>query len=136
MAYFNQDMKRERAPEIRKILKAYGLKGSLSVRNHMMFILTISQGPIDFIGNAARISEKYCDAKNYHEKYCDVNIYRINDQFDGAARDVLNELYTAMNRGNWDNSNSNVDYFDVDYFDVGYYVSIMIGKHNKPYVLI
>jgi hypothetical protein len=49
MAYFNQERKQERAPVIKAILKKYGVKGSLAVRNHMTFVLNIKSGKIDFI---------------------------------------------------------------------------------------
>ena len=49
MAYFNQERKSERAPVIKAILKKYGVKGSLSVRNHSTFVLNLKSGKIDFI---------------------------------------------------------------------------------------
>jgi hypothetical protein len=41
MAYFNQERKAQKAPAIKAILKKYGVKGSLSVRNHSTFVLNV-----------------------------------------------------------------------------------------------
>ena len=49
MAYFNQERKAQKAPAIKAILKKYGVKGSLAVRNHSTFVLNVKSGSIDFI---------------------------------------------------------------------------------------
>ena len=51
MAYMNQQMKAKIAALLKPILKKYGVKGSLSVRNHSTICLTVKSGKIDFIGN-------------------------------------------------------------------------------------
>ena len=51
MAYMSQERKQQRAPIIKAILKKYGVKGSLSVRNHSTLVLNIKSGKIDFIEN-------------------------------------------------------------------------------------
>jgi hypothetical protein len=59
-----------------------------------------------------------------------VNVYHIDSHFSGKACKCLEELLAAMNEGNWDRSD-----IQTDYFDVGWWVSIGIGRWNKPYVL-
>jgi hypothetical protein len=39
MAYMNQERKARIAPVVKDILKKYHIKGSLSVRNHMVLVL-------------------------------------------------------------------------------------------------
>ena len=139
MDYFNQERKQERAPAIKAILKKYGVKGSLAVRNHMTFVLNIKSGSIDFIENYIQTDE----AKNYgnkmsadqvayirQNKALDVNPYWYQEHYSGKAKSFLKEILTAMNGGNHNNSD-----IQTDYFDVGWYVDVNIGSWNKPYVL-
>jgi hypothetical protein len=116
MAYFNQQMKKERTPAIKAVLAKYNMKGTMSVDNHSTFVVTLKSGAIDF--------------GKEHEQ---VNTYWIDTHYEDnqIACKFLSELKEAMNIGNYDNSNS-----QIDYFDVGYYIDINIGKWNKPYVVV
>ena len=51
MAYVDQAFKAQVAPKIKTLLKAYGLQGSLSIRNHSTLVLTVRSGRIDFFSN-------------------------------------------------------------------------------------
>ena len=133
MAYFNQDRKAEKSPAIKAILKKYNVKGSLAVRHHSTFVLNIKSGSIDFIGNFNKTVEARPGGfrnGNRAEKALDVNPYWYQEHFDGVALDFLKEIFAAMNAGNHDNSDS-----QIDYFDVGWYVDVNIGQWNKPYIL-
>lgn len=139
MAYFNQDRKQERAPAIKAILKKYGVKGSLAVRNHMTFVLNIKSGKIDFIENFIKTDEDKPYANKMSsdrvamlrkDQCLDVNTYWYQEHFSGKAKDFLKEVLAAMNGGNHDNSD-----VQTDYFDVGWYVDVNIGSWNKPYIL-
>ena len=125
MAYVSQELKAKLAPKIKAICKKYGVKASLAVRNHSVLCLNIKSGKIDFLGNYARDNE-------YAKKYghIDVNTYWYQDHFDGVARDFFSEVIPAMNAGNHDNSD-----IQVDYFDVGWYIDVNVGRWNKPYEL-
>ncbi len=134
MAYIDQAKKSELSVVVKKILAKNGLKGSLSISNHSMLTLTISQGSIDFISNCNAV----CSADHTQPMFrpitsgtIEVNVYHIDRHFSGRAKSVLNQLRAAMMYGNHDNSDS-----QLDYFDVGWYVSIRIGKWNKPYTLV
>jgi hypothetical protein len=123
MAYMSQERKKELAPKIKEILKGYGLKGSLSVRHHSTLVLNISQGGIDFIAehiNGAEITNGYIQVNPFYKNH-----------FNGIAQKAIGRLIDAMNIGNHDNSNS-----QIDYFDVGWYIDINIGSWDKPYKLI
>ena len=120
MAYYNQAMKKEAAPKIKALLKEYGMKGSLSVRNHSTVVLTLSEGPLDFGQND----------NEYSRGYLDVNVYWIDEHYTGTAREFLKRAYAILMQGNHNNSD-----IQTDYFDVGWYVDIHVGRWNKPYVM-
>ena len=139
MAYFNQERKAERAPAIKSILKKYGVKGSLAVRHHSTFVLNIKSGPIDFIENFIETDSNVMHGRKMSQDHIDyirknrsvdVNPYWYQEHFNGKALDFLKEVFSAMNDGNHDRSDS-----QSDYFDVGWYVDVNIGSWNKPYEL-
>ena len=106
MAYINQEMKRELAPGINNVLKKYGCKGSISTPNRTKLCVTISQGPIDFIGKANKQGKEHSEwtGRTFHpiEGSYQENPYRYADNYDGPldqADQFLNELRDAM-RGN------------------------------------
>ena len=55
MAYMNQEKKAKIAANLKPVLKKYGIKGTLSVRNHSSISLNIKSGKIDFIANSNRV---------------------------------------------------------------------------------
>lgn len=135
MAYVSQELKKTVAPKIKMILKKYGLKGTLSVDGHSTLCLNLKSGSIDFIGNSNRV----CAADHYQVSrgftantsgYEDVNPYHYKSHYDGKALAFLKEVIPAMNKGNWDDSD-----IQTDYFSVGWYIRINIGKWNKSYVV-
>ena len=136
MAYMNQERKAARAAKIKEICKRYGIKATLSVRNHSTLVLNVKSGPIDFIGNSNRV----CGGSFYQVQrgfrpntsgYMGVNPYWYQDHFDGEAREFLREAIAALYGD---------DYFDesdahVDYFHTSHYIDINIGRWDRPYVL-
>lgn len=130
----NQQKKAILAPGIKAIMKKYGVKGSIGVNNHSTLVVNIKSGPIDFIENFIKTDSGKPDMSTqqieYLRKYrsLDVNPYWYKEHFSGKAKAFLSELLPAMNIGNHDNSD-----IQTDYFDVGWYVSVNIGKWNKPY---
>lgn len=143
-----QELKKQMTPAIRKVLKKYGMKGSIAAPNHMKLRVTLSGGKLDLIGNHIEVyknSPQVRIAKNDNDVHklkeieynikqleesqsMNVNTYCIDTRFSGEASEFLNELKEAMNVGNWDNSDA-----QTDYFDVGWYIDISIGRHNRPY---
>jgi hypothetical protein len=136
MAYVNQEMKSKIAAAVKPILAKYGVKGSLSVRNHMAIVLTLKSGKIDFIGNSNRV----CGNSHYQVSrvftpntsgYDTVNKYWYQDHYDGAAKEFIAEAITALQSAGWyDRSDAMTDYFDT-----AYYIDINIGRWDKPYVV-
>lgn len=131
MAYMNQEKKKALAPAIKAVLKKYGVKGTLGVRNHSTLVMNISAGPIDFIGNYNAIQTAKALGRDFavREDNMQINPYWYKEQFDGKAGEFLGELMPLMNVGNHDNSD-----IQSDYFDVGWYVNVNIGDWNKPYI--
>ena len=118
MAYVSQEMKKELAVDIKKVLKKYGCKGNIGVKNHMSLYVDVMEGPIDF--------------KHTHgDGYTQVNTYWIDDHWSGVAKDFLNELLTEMKGKKYFNN----DDIQTDYFCRSHYTDINIGKWNKPYRL-
>ena len=114
MAYVSQEMKKELAVGIKAVLKKYGCKGNIGVRNHMSLYVDVMEGPIDF--------------KHTHgDGYTQVNTYWIDDHWSGVAKDFLNELLTEMKGKKYFNN----DDIQTDYFCRSHYTDINIGKYNN-----
>lgn len=116
MAYMNQERKAERAPLIKKILKDYGVKGSISVRNYSTLVVKVK----DVAGMFAEFFES-----DYDRQWgLSVNPYHYERHFANNPKAVkfLDELTAAM---------YGVDYFDesdamTDYFHCSHYIDIDI----------
>ena len=117
MAYMNQTKKAAIAPKVKSILKKYGMKGSLAVRNYSTLVLNLKEGPLDLV-----------TGENTKWGYSQINQYWLESNWQGKELAFLKEIKNAMNDGNHDNSNAMIDYFDV-----GWYISINAGQHGKPY---
>lgn len=123
MAYMSQEKKAKIAPLIKAICKKYGVKASLAVRNHSTLVLNVKSGKVDFM-------KDYGNEESARQFGIQVNPYWYHDHFDGKSKKFLGEVIAAMNDGNHDRSDA-----QVDYFDVGWYVDVNIGKWNKPYTI-
>ena len=118
----NQERKARIAANVKPILKKFGVKGSLSVRNYATICLTITEGVIDF--------EK--DYGTDSKFGIQVNPYWYKEQFKGRAKEFLSEVIPAMYSADYYNNSD----AQIDYFDTAYYVDVNIGKWNKPYKVI
>jgi hypothetical protein len=134
MAYMNQDRKAQIAPGIKEILKRFGMKGTLAVRDNSTLVLNIKSGSLDFIKDFNETLNSRPDGfrlGSFAENSFTVNPYWYQEQFSNKViRKFFDEVFRAMNIGNWDRSDS-----QTDYFDVGWYVDVNVGKWNKPYIL-
>lgn len=132
MAYMNQERKSQLGAEVKKVLKAHSLKGSLSVRNHSTLVLKIKSGPIDFIKNYNEVMDQrgHDPRDKKASEYLNVNEFWFREHFTGPSQRVLGELLEAMNKGNHDRSD-----IMTDYFDVGWYTEVKIGDYNDHYVI-
>ena len=136
MAYMNSERKAKIAANLKPILKKYGIKGSLRVRNHMAIVLTLKSGKIDFIANSNRVcgNSPYQVSRGFKPNtgnYCSVNQFWFHEHYDGLAKAFLTEAIDAL---------KSADYYDrsdamTDYFDTAYYMDINIGRWDKPYTV-
>jgi len=127
----NQSKKAVIASKVKPILAKYGMKGSLSVRNHSTICLTLTGGKIDFIADL--VSERLAVSKDEARKRyeLDVNPYWFQEHYSGESLAFLSEIFPAMYAADWyDKSDA-----QIDYFDTAYYVDVNVGKWNKPYTL-
>lgn len=112
MAYMNQERKAKIAEALKPVLAKYKMKGTLSVRHHSSIVLTLKKGPIDFGKTEGS-----------------VNVFWIDQHYEGVARDFLKEAHTALLAAGWYNRSDMM----TDYFDIAYYTDINIGAWKKPY---
>lgn len=126
MAYFTQEMKKERTPAIKHICKEYGVKATFGVNNNSTFVINISSGEVDFFNDL--VNDEYKNRANKY-KHLQVNPYWYHQHFEGKSKEFISKVLQAANKGNHDNSD-----VQTDYFDVGFYVDLNIGQWNKPYV--
>ncbi len=134
MAFISQDDKKTLAPAIKAVFKKYGLKGSISIKNHMTLCANVSAGRLDLIGAAAEVfnyigdfrTKAYYQASAYcatNPKYKDINIDIFN---------FYEDLKKAMRGALWFDKSDMM----TDYFHTAYYMDINIGRWNKPYKLL
>ena len=133
MAYMNQEKKKMLAPGIKKVLKKYGLRGSIGVRHYSGLVVNIWEGPIDFINNWKPNNCKAEEGKNV-DQYSQVNDYWIEENYTGKVKECLMELKLAMSGCKEIQNHDNSDIM-TDYFDVGWYTYINVGKWDRDYIL-
>jgi hypothetical protein len=114
MAYFSKEQKAAIAPKIKSLLSEYGMKGSLAIENYSRVVLNLKSGPIDF-----------------GKGYIQVNPYWVADHYSAKAREFLLKAVEILNTDNYNNSDS-----QSDYFDRGFYVSIHVGRWDRDYVVV
>ena len=118
MAYVSQEDKAKLAPEIKKVLSKYGMKGSISIRHHSTLVVTLQSGSIEF-------------DHSHGDGYTQVNVYHIDSHYEGKAKAFLTELLAAMKGPDYFNNDDAM----TDYFHRSHYTDINIGKWNKPYFM-
>lgn len=140
MAYVSEEVINKARAALKALNKEYGVKATLSGKNSSSLTLKISEGSIDFIGN-------YCDTiierKHYMNdadsvvKYVQssgsiqINQYYLDTQFSGKALEYLEKAKAIMHVDHWDESD-----IMTDYFHCAYYVSMNVGRWDKPYKLV
>lgn len=138
MAYMNQERKAKIATAIKPVLAKYGVKGSLSVRNHSSIVLTLKSGKIDFIENfiktdadsfvGRKMDQNQIDYLRKNQSM-DVNPYWFQEHFSGDAKAFLTEAFRALKSADWYDESDAM----TDYFNTAYYVDLNVGKWDRPY---
>jgi hypothetical protein len=122
MAYMNQERKAKISAKMKPLLKKYGVKGTLSVRNHSTIVLNLKSGKVDFLSDYGNVAE----ARKFGIQ---VNPYWFHEHFVGTSKKFLSEAFSVLKSADWfDESDA-----QVDYFNTAYYVDVNIGHWNKPY---
>ena len=121
MAYVSQELKKELAVGIKKVLKKYKVKGSIAVRHHSTLVVNLKSGAVNF-------QKDYLSDQKVHYS---INPSHYQNHFEGEAKAFLMELETAIKGTTW------FDKSDIqsDYFHVAYYWDVNIGKYNRDYVV-
>jgi hypothetical protein len=140
MAYVSQEMKAKLTPQIKAILKKYGIKGSLAVRNHSSLVLNIKSGKIDFIENYIKTDQASHSGKKMAQDQIDyirqkhtldINEYWYHEHFTSKAKTFFKEIIAAMKGPDYFNNDDAM----TDYFHRSHYIDINVGRWNKPYIL-
>ena len=75
MAYISQEEKKELLPGIKKVLKTYNMKGTVSIRHHSTLIVTLTEGELDLI----RVENEIRKERHAREPYRE--LYLVTDTF-------------------------------------------------------
>ncbi len=126
MAYVSKEKKAKIAAELKKVMPA-GWKYSLAVKHGSTIVLTIAKGPAELLTANRRKEEKRRGG------YIQLNPYYLHEEYEGNEELVATfaAISAALNLDNHDNSD-----LMTDYFDVGHYVSINIGRYDKPFQVV
>jgi len=114
MAYITQEEKRAIAPVVKKILKKYGQKGTLSIRHHSSLVLKLKD-----------VAGMFTFKDEFDRKWAiDVNPYHYDNHYKDSPEVVkmLNELFDAMKGPNYFNHDDSM----TDYFHRKHYVDIKV----------
>ena len=135
MAYITKEQVAEKRNAIKAAFPASkGWKFSIRHQDYSTISVTILQGPIEF-----RIKNKNPAYENSYYAPRDeqfgttpitntqVNKYST-DCYDAATKEVIDQLNTIIEEGNYNNSQP-----EFDYFCVGFYTHLSIGNWEKPY---
>jgi len=140
MAYISQEMKKELAPEIKAVLKKYGVKGTIAIRNHRSnhtLVVNIKSGKLDLIGDYNRKIDYHNEFSNgrltnksrgeLHFRNGHIDDYTMNE----TVKNFYKELFKAMKGDVWWYDNSDPM---TDYFNAAYYLEVNVGKWDKQYI--
>ena len=119
MAYINQEKKAEIAKALKEALKEFAgpIKYTLSIDRYSTINFNLKSSPYDLL------------AGSYRDDYLQVSQYHLRKQFQSDELRLMETIFKCLNAGNWDRSDSMIDYFDV-----GWYSYVNIGSWKSPYI--
>lgn len=120
MAYISKEQVQQKNLKLKDICKKYNIKAKFSGSNSSTLVCKITEGVINFFSNAE-------DCEKVKNESSDYVLTAIRS---GIAVECLQEIYSLMLEGHWDDSD-----IMTDYFSCSWYNRIFIGG-NKPYKLI
>lgn len=117
MAYINKDQVKEIRDQIKAEFPAKeGWLFSIRNHHHMEVSVEILRAPVNLLGE---------DNPDYET----INHYHLN-WYTGEKREILEKITKIANKGNFDKSD-----IQTDYFHVGWYFSLSIGRWDRPFEL-
>jgi hypothetical protein len=127
MAHVDKDKKLKIAAAIKQVMPQ-GWKYSLAVHHHSMIVLTVAAAPFDVMHAIG--SSEYFNADT--ATHAEVNEYHLRAHInDECLADVCEKLVEALNTENFDNSDS-----QTDYFHVGHYIKLQFGRWDRPFKVL
>lgn len=130
MAYMSQDKKAKISEALKKAIPS-DWKWSLAVRHQSTICLTIAGAPVDLVTDYANHGmQEPSRSAAIAKGHVDVNPFYWKQHFSPALVEVFSPIFEALNLDNHDRSDSMSDYYDV-----GHYVSVSLGRWNKPFVV-
>lgn len=144
MAYMSQDKKKSMSPNIKSVLKKYGMKGSIAVCNHSTLVVNLKEGALDLIAAANKYNDKVCEWRGWARHVIGGN-FQVNPYHEVAHMEEIgetkiasfyDELLAAMHGVGSKYSNHDNSDIQTDYFDVGWYVDINVGSYKKNYEVV
>lgn len=135
MAYMSQEHKQRIHKELKAIMPI-GWKWSLSVNHHSTLVFTIAKAPMDLISICNDIQKEWHIDRNarlgWKDEFQPSTHFDISrweaDKFPSEFKELFMNIQQALNLDNFDNSDS-----QTDYFHVGHYVRFNIGRWDKPF---
>lgn len=119
MAYIKSEAVAKMRAQIKALCPSKeGWKISVIRENHSAVTVAILEAPIDLLGNEPR-------------GYKSVTTWNIETEFSGKAGEILSAISKILNTDNYNNSDS-----QTDYFDVGHYVNISIGRWDTHFKFV
>lgn len=139
MAFVSKEKKAKIAAALKIVLKNTNIKYSLSVHNHSKITMTIRSVPkkYDFIKN---LNETMLQNPNRWganqsvgsaKDHVDINPHWYQEHYTGDCLTILTKIVKCLNIDNFDNSDS-----QSDYFHVGHYIGIKVGNWDKPVIVV
>ena len=139
MAYISQQDKRDLSPGIKKVLKTYNMKGTISIRHHSTLIVTLTEGELDLIKVENDIRRERHEREPYRELYLVTDTFQqsyhhLNKFVELGEHEIHNfyqNMFKAMKGNKWFDKSDSM----TDYFHIAYYCYINVGRsREKPYI--
>lgn len=127
MAFVSKELKSKIASELKKIVPR-DWKYSLAVRNYSEIVMTIYSAPAGLISEVIENRSKRSMQAQNVGGHTEINTYHPEDQFSHSL-EIMIKIIAALNIDNYNNSD-----YQTDYFDVGHYVTLQLGRWDKPFI--
>ena len=124
MAFISQEDKKELLPGIKKVLKTFNMRGTVSINNHSTLIVTLSQGDLDLIS----VENKLRVLRHSHNPNRDLYLVEIGEH---EVFNFYTALFKAMKGTKWFDKSDMM----TDYCHIAYFMHIDVGRSKlKPYI--